>query len=143
MTTDHTRPSAPKFSDPLTATGEELEALRGELDGDVESKKAEFARFREETLEHLSAMCDRTIESARLEEERLRTRVARDREEIDARIDSLREMWGDRLSGRDEAFLDAFVTDVVQRLLPSDFLSDPPSGGSFADVPFPKRGERS
>ncbi|MDR3265255.1 MAG: hypothetical protein LBT15_04490 [Synergistaceae bacterium] len=118
--TERAKPD-PKVFDPLTATGEELEAIRGELAGDAENKKAEFARFREDTLRRLSDVCDRTIETARMEEERVKARVAGDREEIDARVAGLCETWRDRLS--DDGILDALVTEIVRRLLPNDLLA--------------------
>ncbi|MDR1873827.1 MAG: hypothetical protein LBQ90_02275 [Synergistaceae bacterium] len=115
------------FSDPLVVVAGELEAIREKLAGDAANREIEFARFRRETLERLNAMCDRTIETARAGEENVKARIAKDREEIDARVDAWRERLALRIG--DEAFLDSLAADAVSMLLPSSFLSSLSSNG--------------
>jgi hypothetical protein len=107
-------------SDPLAETGEKLEAMRQRLAEDMEDRKIEFERLKEETLWRLNAMSDRTIEIAHLEEEDVKERLAGNREEAESEL----AVWKERLHERlcDKNFLDVldvWVEDAFDQLLPS------------------------
>jgi hypothetical protein len=114
----------PENADPIAATREELEVMRGQLAGDMENKKTEFQRHREETLGHLNAMSDRTIEIARMGGKDVEESLARDRREMEAEFAVWQEGFQERLC--DEKFLDALAQDAFHRLLPL-------LGGAFDD----------
>jgi hypothetical protein len=103
--------------DPLAATGAELEVLRGRLAGDMEDRRVEMERFKEETLWRLDALSDRTIEIARVEERNVETRIAQDKVENEARLDQWKAQARERLL--DEKTLDALTERAMLRLLPS------------------------
>ncbi|MDR2178715.1 MAG: hypothetical protein LBP21_00275 [Synergistaceae bacterium] len=102
--------------DTLLETGDKLENVRRRLAEDMEGKKIEFERFKEETLWRLNAMSDRTIEIARMEEKDVEERLAQDREEAEAAFAD----WKTRLRERlwDEKFLDVLAKDAFDGLLP-------------------------
>ncbi|MDR1621190.1 MAG: hypothetical protein LBS00_02320 [Synergistaceae bacterium] len=105
------------FSDPLVETRGKLEAVRKQLAYDMEDKKNELERFKEETLWRLNAMSDRTIELARMKEKDVEECLARDREKLEAELAAWKELLYERL--HDEKFLDVLVKDAFDRLLPS------------------------
>jgi gas vesicle protein len=102
-------------ADPLAETGERLEIVRKRLADDIQNKKMEFERFKEETLWRLNALSDRTIDIAREKEKDVEERLAQDREESDSEFG----VWKTRLQKRldDEEFLDALAKDAFDRLL--------------------------
>ncbi|MDR2136883.1 MAG: hypothetical protein LBO68_01220 [Synergistaceae bacterium] len=107
-------------SDPLVSTWEKLETLRIQIAGDMENKKTEMERFKEETLWRLNSLSDRTIEIARMEERDVEERVAQDKTKIKAELDR----WKARARQRvlDEKFLDTLAEQAILLLLP-------PTGG--------------
>ncbi|MDR1979736.1 MAG: hypothetical protein LBQ42_13455 [Synergistaceae bacterium] len=104
-------------SDPLVETREKLEALRSQLADDMESKKVEFERFKEETLWRLNAMSDRTIEIVRMEAKNVEDRLARDRERLETELAAWKKNLYQRL--HDEKFLDVLAKDAFDHLFPS------------------------
>ena len=103
-------------SDPLASTRAELEVLRGQLAGDMEDRKIEMERFKEETLWRLNSLSDRTIEIARAEAQDVEARIAQDKEETEARLDRWRTRVRERVL--DEGFLNDLAERAVLRLLP-------------------------
>jgi hypothetical protein len=103
--------------DPLAATRAELEILRGRLAGDMEDRKIEMERFKEETLWRLNALSDRTIEIARVEERNVEMHIAQNKMETEARLDRWKTQARERLL--DENTLDALAGRAMLRLLPS------------------------
>lgn len=103
--------------DPLVEAKGELELLRRQLVEDAESRRAEFERFKEETLWRLNAMSDRTIEIAHLRENEVATELAEDRRKSEACILE----WETRLRVRlcDEKLLNDAAEKVLKRLLPA------------------------
>jgi hypothetical protein len=103
-------------SDPLASTREELETLRGQLAGNMEDRKIEMERFKEETLWRLNALSDRTIETASMEERSVEARIAQDKAKIEAEL----ARWKARAREQvlDEKILNALADQAVLRLLP-------------------------
>ncbi|MDR1379828.1 MAG: hypothetical protein LBJ36_12380 [Synergistaceae bacterium] len=109
------KPSSPEL-DPLVSTWTELEALRARLAEDMEDKKTEMERFKEETLWRLNSLSDRTIEIARMEGRNAEARVAQDKAETEAEL----AQWKARVRERvlDEKILDTLAEQTILRLLP-------------------------
>ncbi|MDR2528877.1 MAG: hypothetical protein LBD04_07665 [Synergistaceae bacterium] len=112
--TDRHGPAA--VPDPLAAAREQIEAMSRRLAGDMEARKIEFERFKEDTLWRLNALSDRTIENARAEEREVDERLAQDRAEADARSAAWRERLLTR--ARDKELIAALAKDAFERLLP-------------------------
>ncbi|MDR2522098.1 MAG: hypothetical protein LBC93_00105 [Synergistaceae bacterium] len=102
--------------DPLAAAQEKLEAMSRRLAGDMEARKTEFERFKEDTLWRLNALSDRTIENAREEEREVEERLARDRAEAGKRLAAWREHLLERV--RAGELVAALTKDAFERLLP-------------------------
>jgi hypothetical protein len=114
--------------DPLVEAGEMLEAARRRLTDDMNGKRIEFERFKEETLWRLNALSDRTIDIAREKEKDVEERLVRRRKEADLEFDAWKARIHQRLN--DEALLDVWAEDAVDRLLP--FSEKALSGGDSA-----------
>jgi hypothetical protein len=112
-------------SDPLVSTRAELEALRIQLAGEMEDRKIEMERFKEETLWRLNSLSDRTVEIAHMEERDIEARIAQDKEETEAKLG----LWKTRVRERvmDEKFLDALVEQAIHQLLPMLPAASPPA----------------
>jgi predicted phage-related endonuclease len=111
-------PLLPEAFDPLTATRAELTVLQERLASDMENKKAELERFKEETLWRLNAMSDRTVEIAHMEENGVEARLAQDEAEADSRLAKWRAQVYERV--HDERLLDDLAKKFFERLLPKD-----------------------
>ncbi|MDR1376108.1 MAG: hypothetical protein LBJ22_01240 [Synergistaceae bacterium] len=103
-------------SDPLAETWEKLEVVRRRLADDMKDKETEFERFKEETLWRLNALSDRTIETARMEENDTEERLARNREKADAEFAEWKAHLDER--SHDEKLLDALAENAFEGLLP-------------------------
>lgn len=114
MTAKHEPAALPP--DPLAAAQEKLEAMSRRLAGDMEARKTEFERFKEDTLWRLNALSDRTIENAHEEEREVEERLARDRAEAGKRLAAWRERLLARV--RDGELVAALTKDAFERLLP-------------------------
>jgi hypothetical protein len=113
--------------DPLAATREALNALRRRLEADMETKRIEFERFKEETLWRLNAMSDRTLEIAREEGAGVDDALARDREDADAEFADWKTRLGGCAGGKE--FLEALAREAFESLVPS--FAPPPARAPY------------
>jgi hypothetical protein len=115
--------------DPLAETQRQIEALSERLTEGMRKKRAEFERFKEETLWRLNALSDRTIENARAEEREIEARLAQDKAEAEEEL----SVWRDCLSARarDEKLLVALAEEAFRRLLP---VPEKNTGGNGGDA---------